>query len=194
MPPSHDIAEVNDVRTGLSGGFSVLDGGALVVGSTLASIHLRHLVEERSLSAFGWGLVWVTFTGIALTATGPFLLLVRRYLRRIPGYPRVGDWLWALLGAPWLISAMLRGTYAAQRGGGLVSPLDSRVEGIYMLALWSSQALACLIVLIVVWKTWVLASPAELKARDPVLWTDRVGLALAVAWPLQCGFSLVAVG
>ena len=51
-----------------------------------------------------------------------------------------------------------------------------------------------LIVLGVLWKTWVL-TPPQARARKPArsTWTDRVGLALAVSWPLQCGFLLVVL-
>ena len=45
-------------------GFTVPDGVALVCGAAVAAVHLRDLVAEQALSAFGWGLVWVTFTGI----------------------------------------------------------------------------------------------------------------------------------
>ena len=45
---------------------------------------------------------------MALTAAGPFIYLARRYSRRLPGYPRLGDRLWAFLGLPWLVTAVIQ--------------------------------------------------------------------------------------
>src|SRR5215212_8908748 len=90
-------------------GFTVLDGVALVMGAAVDSVHIRGVIRD-DLNAFGWALVWFTFTWVALTATGPFLFLVRRFARRLSGYPKVGDGLWALLGIPWLMTAIVRST------------------------------------------------------------------------------------
>src|SRR4051794_7821537 len=89
------------------GGFTVLDGAALVTGAAVASIHIRGVIRDQ-LAAPGWGLIWGSFAWVALTAAGPFLLLVRRFLRHLPDYPKVGDVLWAILGLPWLFTAVLR--------------------------------------------------------------------------------------
>ena len=89
------------------GGFSVLDGAAIVTGAAVASIQIRGVIRDN-LTAPGWVLIWGTFAWVALTATGPFLFLVRRFLRRLAGYPKVGDALWAVLGIPWLLTAVLR--------------------------------------------------------------------------------------
>src|SRR5262245_33709978 len=70
-------------------GFLVLDGGALGLGAAVASVDLREIIRD-DLSLFGWALLWCTFGWVALTATGPFLLLVRRCFRPVTGYPRVG--------------------------------------------------------------------------------------------------------
>src|SRR4051794_13767557 len=88
------------------GGVTVLDGGALVVGAAVASIHIRAaLRDEDRLDGLGWALLWLTLAGVALTAAGPFVFLVRRYGRRPTGYPRTGDWLWLALGLPWILAA-----------------------------------------------------------------------------------------
>ena len=43
-----------------------------------------------------------------MTAAGPFLYLARRFVRRLPNYPKIGDRLWACLGLPWLVTALLQ--------------------------------------------------------------------------------------
>src|SRR4051812_39350763 len=96
------------IRRGESGGgFSVLDGASIVTGAAVASIHIRGVIRG-DLAAPGWALIWGTFAGVSLTAAGPFLFLARRFLRRLPDYPGVGDALWALLGLPWLVAALIR--------------------------------------------------------------------------------------
>jgi hypothetical protein len=144
------------------------------------------VTQRRQLTGPAWVLVWIAFTGVALTAAGPFVLLERRYLRRPEGYPRHGDWLWAVLGLPWILTAPFRPSAAA--------PRPAAPGGLYDVSLGITLALASIIVLAVVWNTWVLAPPRAVKSREPTPWTDRVGLVLAVAWPLQCGFGLVVLG
>jgi len=95
-------------------GLSVLDGGALVMGSAIASIHVLRIMREE-LSAGGWIMICLVFGGVTLTAAGPFVFLARRFARREPAYPKIGDRLWALLGIPWLASAVLKS--ARQRNG-----------------------------------------------------------------------------
>src|SRR5262245_62922958 len=97
-------------------GFRVLDGAALVMGAAVASVHIRNVIRDN-LGAFGWVLVWCTFSWVALTASGPFLFLVRRFARRLPRYPQVGDGLWALLGIPWLMTALVRSTVGDASAG-----------------------------------------------------------------------------
>jgi hypothetical protein len=165
-----------------SGGFTLLDGGALVIGAAVASVHMREAVS-RVQNALGWGLVWLTFAGVAISAAGPFEYLARRYIRRPAGYPRCGDWLWAGLGLPWFASALLR-------PGGL-SPSGRGDLDLYRISLWVGVAAACVGALVVVWKNWVVAPPGRGLRDGPSPWTERVGLALAIGWPLQCGFALV---
>ncbi len=167
------------------GGFTLLDGAALVIGAALASIHTRGLISQP-LSVIGWGLTWITFTGIALSAAGPFVFLVRRYGRRPPGYPRLGDWLWLILGVPWIVTAMLRPSGSKDGAAG-----SHAVSELYVMALWIGLAVASMIALGAVWTRWVLPPPDSRNRWEPTPWTDRLGLILAICWPLQCGFGLV---
>jgi hypothetical protein len=172
-----------DERVSESGGFTLIDGAALVMGAAVASVHIRGAVP-LGLPGAGWVLVWLTFAGVAVTAAGPFVFLGRRFGRRTPGYPRVGDLLWALLGLPWLVTSILR----------TASPGAPRRDDLVATGLGFGLAIASLISLAVVWSTWVLVPPEQLKRAAPTPWTNRLGLVLAVAWPLQCGYGLVVVG
>ena len=164
-------------------GFNLLDGVALVIGSAVASVHLRALTDAKGGGEFA--LFWITFTGVALTSAGPFLYLARRFVRRTIGYPGVGDRLWAILGLPWGLTVTLGGTVRGAR---------SLPNDLYVATLGAGLAVASLVALGTVWKTWVMDPPEEAKKRPPSSWTDRIGLVLAVAWPLQCGFGLMLIG
>jgi hypothetical protein len=167
------------------GGFTLLDGAALVIGAAVASVHMREAVT-KGLTPLGWVLVWVTFAGVALSAAGPFVFVARRYGRRPAGYPRIGDWLWALLGLPWLITALLRPS-SSSTGVAIGRSLFE----FYRLTLWIGLGSASLLALAVIWKNWVMAPPGQGMRESPTPWTERVGLILAIGWPLQCGFGLV---
>ncbi len=163
---------------------SVLDGIALVMGSAIASVHLLRTLRPE-LSAAGWLLVWLTFVWVAVTASGPFIYLARRYSRRLPGYPQLGDILWTLLGIPWLITAVIQSAIPGQEPS--QSPLFAG-------ALSLGLGIACLIALGIVWRTWVMAPPEQASRLESAPWTNRVGLILAVAWPIQCGIGMVVLG
>ena len=173
-------------RTEPGGGFSVLDGAAIVTGAAVASIHIRGVIRDSDhLAAPGWFLIWGTFAWVALTAAGPFLFLFRRFLRRPADYPKVGDTLWAVLGLPWLLTAVIRSA----------TPGDPhRRNDLFALGLSVGLALACLIALIVVWTRWVMVTPEEAARMASAPWTNRIGLILSVAWPIQCGVGLVITG
>lgn len=170
-------------REGNYSGFRVLDGVALVIGAAVASVHIRSVIRD-DLNGFGWVLVWLTFTWVAVTAAGPFMLLARRFAQRVPGYPKTGDGLWALLGLPWLATAILRST-----------PYGSAEENQPLFALWLSVGLglASTIALGVVWNRWVTVSPEQAARTAATPWTNRLGLVLAIAWPVQCGIALVVL-
>ncbi len=53
---------------------------------------------------------------------------------------------------------------------------------------------ACLVVVCALWKSFVITSPEHREKAEPSLgWTDRLGLAISIAWPFQCGFLLVVL-
>ncbi len=170
-------------RTDPAGGFNVLDGAALVMGSALSSI-LMLGVRRPELSGMGWIMIGVTFALVAVTAAGPFVYLARRYVRRVPGYPKIGDRLWALLGLPWLATALLQ---SATPG------TEPRHSPLFATALSVGLAVANLVALAVVWGTWVIVPPEQAARVDAAPWTNRVGLFLSIAWPLQCGLGMVVL-
>lgn len=170
-------------REGEVTGFRVLDGVALVMGAAVGSVHIRSVIRDN-LNGFGWVLVWLTFSWVALTATGPFLFLARRFGQQVAGYPRVGDGLWALLGFPWLVTAILRST-AYGRG--------PEHHDFFAAGLSVGLAMASLIALGVVWATWVIVPPEQAAQTASAPWTNRIGLALAIAWPVQCGIGLIVI-
>ncbi len=165
-------------------GLSVLDGVALVAGAAVAAVHVRGLTEEELLGP-GWVVIGITFAWVAMTAAGPFIYLVRRHVRKPQGYPRVGDKLWALMGVPWLLTALLRNT-----PDGVASSQESLVNGGLALGL----ATVCLIAVSVVWGTWVMVTPEQASETFKGPWSNRLGLILAIAWPVQCGVGMVVAG
>jgi hypothetical protein len=165
------------------GGFTLLDGVALVIGSAVASVHLRALTYARLGGALA--LFWITFAGVALTSAGPFLFMARRFVRRTPDYPGIGDRLWAILGLPWMLTVAFSTTHS----GSSVYRSD-----FYVAALGTGLAVSSVVALGTVWKTWVMAPPETARRRSAASWTDRLGLVLAVAWPLQCGLGLMVIG
>ena len=174
-------------------GFTTLDGAALVLGAAVAAVHLRDLVTSGHPGVFGWVLFWLAFTGLATTAAGPFVFLVRRYVRRLIHYPRLGDGLWTVLGMPWILTAPLR-PRPPFRSTSPLSQFDA--EAVYALALWLLLLSACLASLVVIWRYWVRAPGAgpEVPDRPRPTWTEWIGLTLAIAWPIQCGFGLLVTG
>jgi hypothetical protein len=170
-------------RIDRGGGFSVMDGAALVVGAAIASIHILG-VWRGNLSGAGWVMIGITFTWVSVTAAGPFIYVARRFARRLPNYPKIGDGLWALLGIPWLLTALLQSAAADK---------EPRHNPLYATTLSVGLGVVCLIALGVVWGTWVMV-PAQQAARvDAAPWTNRVGLILSIAWPIQCGLGMLVL-
>jgi hypothetical protein len=170
-------------RIDTGGGFNVLDGVALVMGSAIASVHLLRIIR-KGLSGAGWIMVWITFCWVAITAAGPFLFLARRYSRRLIGYPKIGDRLWALLGLPWVITAVLQSALPGE---------DPRHNPLVAGILSVTLALVCVMALAIMWGTWVMVPPEQGARIEAAPWTNRVGLILAVAWPIQCGLGMVVL-
>jgi hypothetical protein len=174
-------------RVEAGGGFTVLDGLALVTGAAVASVHVRAAVP-RVGGPISWFWAWCLFSWLTLTAVGPFLFLVRRYFTRPEGYPRLGDRLWALAGLPWLVAAMAQ-TFESRRKVGSLEQ-DSTYVAILCLGL----ALVAMISVPVLAGRFLLQDPNKPRPVEATHWTDRLGLFLAVAWPIQCGVGLVVAG
>ena len=62
------------------------------------------------------------------------------------------------------------------------------------LVLFSGIVGASFAALAVVWKTWVAVDPEQASTNFDGPWTNRVGLVLAIAWPIQCGLGMVVLG
>jgi hypothetical protein len=164
-------------------GFSVLDGAALVVGAAIASIHILRVARE-DLTGVGWIMIAITFCWVAVTAAGPFIFLARRFARRLHNYPKLGDRLWAILGLPWLATALIQ---SAAPGS------DQRQNPLFIYTLSFGLGVVCLITLFVVWGTWVVVPAAQARRVEAAPWSNRVGLILSIAWPIQCGLGLVVL-
>lgn len=163
---------------------NVLDGIALVMGSAIASVHILRIMRS-GLTAAGWVLVWLTFVWVAITASGPFIYLARRQLRHLPGHPRIGDLLWAMLGVPWLVTAVIQSALPGQ---------DPSQNPLFAVSLSVGLALASLVSLGVVWRQWVMVPADRASVIEGGPWTNRVGLILAIAWPIQCGLGMIVLG
>lgn len=164
-------------------GWTLLDGVSLVLGSAIASIHVLR-VPRDPLAAPGWVMVWLAFALVAVTAAGPFVFLARRFAGRRPGYPRIGDQLWGILGIPWLATALLKSA---------TPTTDPRQSPLFVSTLTVGVGLACLVSVVVVWGTWVAVSPERAAQVEAGPWTSRVGLVLSIAWPIQCGLAMIVL-
>ncbi len=172
-------------RIDTGAGFGVLDGASLVMEGPPSPRFIFSVSDDgKTSSGAGWFMVGITFTWVAMTAAGPFFFLERRYVRRIPDYPKIGDRLWALLGIPWLATALVQ---SASPGS------EPRHNPLFANTLSVGLAVVCLIALVVVWSTWVMVPPGRAAQVEAAPWTNRVGLILAIAWPIQCGLGLVVL-
>ncbi len=168
-------------------GFSVLDGVALVAGAAVASVHARSTFGE-SFFGPGWVVAFGVFLWVGVTAAGPFLYLVRRHARKSAGYPRFGD---AALGHA---GDTLAGGRALQSAPSQTADAHARTLSISSLVLFWGIVAVSMVALAVVWKTWVAVEPEQASRNFDGPWTNRVGLVLAIAWPIQCGLGMVVAG
>ena len=173
-------------RVDQGNGFTVLDGLALVTGSAVASVHVRSAVDGFD-ELSDWIFAWCLFTWLSTTSAGPFLFLVRRFFSRPAHYPRLGDRLWALAGLPWLLAALVR--TGEPTGAASVGRLDPAYVGCLGIGLF----LATLVGLPLLAARYLPIDPRRLELRPPATWTERIGLFLTVAWPIQCAVGLVVV-
>ncbi len=159
-------------------GVTVLDALALVLGGALASVHVRGRFADEAGDGVG-PVIALAFIGLSLTAAGPFLFWSRRLGRGPRPRHDSGLTLWAALGFPWCLGGAIE---AIVPGGWAQGPV-----------LVFGLVVASLFVVFQVWTTWVRVPGRQTgaPATEAVPWTDHLGTALAVAWPLQ--FSLVLV-
>jgi hypothetical protein len=170
-------------RTDAGSGINVLDGVALVMGSAIASVHILRVIQA-DLTGAGWIMIWLAFSWISVTAAGPFVFLARKYSRHLAGYPKIGDSLWALLGVPWLLTAIIQSAYPGQ---------ESRQNPLLSWTLGLGLGIVSAIAVAVVWGTWVVVPPEHAARIEAAPWTNRVGLILAIAWPIQCSLGMVVL-
>jgi hypothetical protein len=170
-------------RSTISSGFSVLDLAALVMGSAIASIQVLRVMRE-DLTLGSWVMIGLVFAGVTLTAAGPFVFLARRFARREPGYPKIGDRLWALLGIPWFVSAVIKSVTPGN---------EPRYDPFFATTLSVGLGIACMTAFAVVWNTWVMVPPEQATRIESGAWTNRVGLIVAIGWPLQCGLGMIVL-
>ena len=133
-------------------GFSVLDGGALVMGSAIASIHIlgcpavgpfrRGLAHGRDHIHLG-----------RRDGGGPVHLPGAAVCPSIcPTIRKIGDRLWAMLGIPWLVTALVQSAAPSS---------EPRHNPLFIMTLSMGLAIVCLIALAVVWSTWVMVPPEQ---------------------------------
>jgi hypothetical protein len=172
-------------------GFTLLDGIALVIGAAIASVHLKQAAPPGPLTGTGWVMMWLTFTGVALTASGPFFALIRRISGRPGISPRLGDWLWVLLGTPWVLAAIPRIVTGSRNQGE-----RDLARQLHDIVLATGLGVSTLVTLAILWARWVMVTPSPVPEgrEESDSWTDRIGLTLAVAWPIQCALGMVVMG
>lgn len=163
---------------------SLRDVAAFVAGTAVAAVHVRGVTEGGPLGP-GWPLVWAAFAGLAVTAAGPFVYAGRRWSGGPMTCAGVGERLWGILGLPWLAAAVFQNGPVARNAAA-----DGRLAAVVC----AGVGLTSLIALVVTMATWVLVSPERASETFRRPWTNRVGLVLAIAWPVQCGLGLMVIG
>ncbi len=166
-------------------GLTLLDAIALMTGTAVGSIHVRPILLP-ALAGESWVLLGFVLILISITAAGPFIHIVHRYYRPVPGYPRAGDRLWTILGIPWVLTGVVHSIFPNLG--------ESPLYNWYHPLLWGSLGLACLLAGNQVWTTWISVSPDQAVEAVGPPWTNRLGLMLGVAWPLQLAACMIVVG
>lgn len=164
----------------------MLDIAALVTGAAVASVHSRELTEQLpGMTILGWVFLGLAFLWLGLTSAGPFVYVVRRFVSRTDGYPGAADRLWVALGLPWFFAAIYRsgvGDWVQQGSRG------------YELCLYTGLAINAVLALGWVVCRWIAMNrdgAANLRGSYARSWTELVGSAVAIMWPLQLGLVMV---
>ncbi len=89
-----------------------------------------------------------------------------------------------MLGLPWLLTALVQSASPES---------EPRHSSLFITTLSVGLAVVCVIALSVIWSTWVIVSPERAARVEAAPWTNRVGLILSIAWPLQCGFAMIVL-
>jgi hypothetical protein len=147
---------------------------AAMTGVAIAAFNLRAAITDNRDSGemIFFALVGL---GIALTAAGPTMWFLGQRPRIAA--ERMGPMLWAILGAPWWIATL---DLSLELPGHL-----SLYQLIVGPMIWVINVLA-LVALILGWSATVVRNTGR-----PVSWSQGIGMALAVAWPVQIGLGLV---
>ncbi len=168
--------------------FTVLDGCSMILGASIAAVHVR-VSHPEPHSLAGWLLLFGLLGLISLTASGPFLYLSRRFLaRRVSGYPQVGDRLWVLWGTPWVISALVEAVLPSKA----INP--GRPDPVYVGSLGLGLFLATMVAVPIFGSLYLWGDPGATRRSAGIAWSQTVGLALTATWPIQCGVGLVLMG
>ncbi len=166
-----------------AGGITMLDGGALVTGAAVASVHFRDLSDKMTdLTPLGWLFLSAAFAWLALTSAGPFVYLVRRISSRPSGNPTVEDRLWMAFGLPWLLTALYRSWT-----GIATNSTDRAYETVLFTGLFVASGLS-------LWRiarTWSSVDLTTAPRDRNGSWTDLIGRVVSVTWPLQLGLGFV---
>ncbi|WP_165065497.1 hypothetical protein [Paludisphaera rhizosphaerae] len=148
---------------------------AFTIGAAFALLHLKRALGP-DVSTPGLIVGSLAFLWLTATTAGPFVVLFRRMAGVESEGPTVGDRLWLVLGAPWILSS-------------LFAWLQS---GFPAIVLAVGVAEACLLAMIEVWRRWISVSAEEAKVAFSGAWTNRFGMILAIAWPVQIALLLIA--
>ena len=175
----------------ISGGFRLVDAGAIVTGAAIASVHVRiALPDPHGLPAWSWG--GLLFSWLTLASAGPFVYLSRRLANGFERgrYPRVGDHLWVIWGCPWIVSALIGSVPEAS----VTDP--GRLDMAYVASLGIGLCLATMTAVPILAACWLWGGPTQVRSDVARRgnWTQWVGLGLTATWPLQCAVGLVLMG
>lgn len=174
-----------ETKAPMEPGVRVVDLLALVIACAVGAMHTRTVIPENQVGDY-WIMSSIMILGISLTACGPLLCLCDRLLGQTPRPDgrgsRIGEWIWIVLGLPWLISAAVRVA---------VPSTTSELSEFASMALFVGLGIACLTTQILIWVAW--ENRYSEKPWEETWWRGRFGLVLAVAWPVQWALGLMVL-